>query len=144
MPAPPSDHPAPPDRDPEAAGRLEVSVALQADAGAEELDDATCALRDELLDLDVDAVDRTRSAEPPPAGARAAEATMLAGLAVQVGQATLAAVIGTIRQWVGRGAGRSVKLTVAGDTLEVTNVSTGDQHELIAAFLARHPEGSSS
>jgi hypothetical protein len=142
MPAPPSDHPAPPGRD--TPGRLEVSVALEPDAGAEELDNATCALRDELLDLDVDAVDRTRAAEPPPAGTRAAEATMLAGLAVQVGQATLTAVIGTIRQWVGRSAARSVKVTVDGDTLEVTNVSSGDQRELIAAFLARHPEGSSS
>lgn len=63
---------------------------------------------------------------------------MPAALAVQMGQATLGAVLGTIRAWVGHGVSRSVKLTVEGDTIEVSNVSGDEQHELIEAFLARH------
>jgi hypothetical protein len=119
------------------AGPVAVSVALDPDADAVELDDATSRLRDALLDLDVDAVDRLSAGEPPP-GARAAESAVLAGLAVQVGHATLGAVMARIRYWVGQRSGRSVKVTVDGDTIEVTNVSTDDQHDLIEAFLARH------
>lgn len=114
-----------------------IAVALPDDADAEELDAAARALRDELLELDVDAVDRV-SAGPAPEGARAVEASVLAAMAVQLGQATLGAVLGTVRAWVGRGADRSVKLTVDGDTIELSHVSSDQQEELIAAFLARH------
>jgi hypothetical protein len=126
MPMMPSHHPP-----------VAIAVALPDDADAEELDAAARALRDELLELDVAAVDRV-PAGPVPEGARAVEASVLAAMAVQLGQATLGAVLGTIRAWVGRGADRSVKLTVDGDTIELSHVSGDVQQELIAAFLARH------
>jgi hypothetical protein len=117
-----------------------IAVALPDDADAQERDAAARALREELLELDVAAVDPV-PAGPAPEGARAVEASVLAALAVQLGQATLGAVLGTIRAWVGRGAGRSVKLSVAGDTIELSHVSGDEQQELIAAFLARHGAG---
>ncbi|WP_445151769.1 effector-associated constant component EACC1 [Baekduia sp. Peel2402] len=126
MPTPPS--PFPP---------LAIAVALQDDADAQELDTAARALRDELLLLDVDAVERV-PAGAVPEGARAVEASVLAAMAVQLGQATLGAVLGTIRDWVGRGTGRSVKLSIDGDTIELSRVSGDEQRELVAAFLARH------
>jgi hypothetical protein len=119
------------------ADRLELAVALEPDADAAELEDAAGTLRDELLGLDVDAVDRLAAGEPPP-GARAGEATVLAGLAVQIGQATLPLVLGAIQAWVGQRASRTVKVTVDGDSIEVSNASPDDQHQLIEAFIARH------
>jgi hypothetical protein len=116
---------------------LAIAVALQDDADAQELDAAARGLRDELLELDVDAVEDVPDGAAPE-GARAGEATVLAALAVQLGQATLGAVLGTIRGWIGRSASRSVTLTLDGDTLELSNASREAQDELVAAFLARH------
>jgi hypothetical protein len=127
MPSPPPDSPS-----------VAIAVALPADADAEELDAATRALRDELLELDVDAVGRVADPAGVPEGARAVEASVLAALAVQLGQATIGALVGTIRSWVARGADRSVTVTIDGDTIALTHASDDAQDALVAAFLARH------
>jgi len=53
----------------------------------------------------------------------------------------LAAVIAGIRSWLGRNSARSVKLTLGGDALEVSGVSSAEQDRLIELWVARHATG---
>jgi hypothetical protein len=121
---------------------LRVDVGVEADADAAELDEATTQLREELLELDVDAVDRP-AGDPPPPGARAAEAMVLGTLLVGLGRETIGAVVRTIEAWIARRSSRTVKVTIGGDSIELSNISDDDQHRLIESFVARHA-GSSS
>lgn len=104
---------------------------------AADLDDAARQLQRELLELDVDDVQRVREGEPP-AGARAVDAAMLGSLAVTGGKEVMATVVRAIVQWIGRRADRSVKLTIGDDSIELSNVSAEDQRRLVESFLARH------
>lgn len=56
--------------------KLRVDIGVDADADARELDGETLELRRELLELDVDAVERPTTGPPPP-GTRAVEAALL-------------------------------------------------------------------
>jgi hypothetical protein len=119
--------------------QLRVDVGLEADADAEELDEETVRLRNELLELDVEAVER-RSEGPPPPGTRAIEVAVLGSLLVALGREAIPAVVRTIESWVGRRRDRSVKLELGGDSIELSSVSTEEQQRLLRAFLARHGE----
>jgi len=137
--SPTEPNPSPP---PESGGALRLDVALERDADAAELEDATLELREELLGLDVDDVEHVASGEAAPPGARGGEVAILAGLAVQVGRASLGPIVAAIQQWVARRNDRTVKLTLEGDSIELTNVAREEQHRLIEAFVARHTAGS--
>ena len=50
----------------------------------------------------------------------------------------LASIIDTVRSWLGRNRARSVKLTLDGDTLEVTGASSAEQQRLIDLWVTRH------
>jgi hypothetical protein len=113
--------------------RLRVDVGLGLAADPVELDDETMRLREELLQLDVDAVERPR-AGPAPEGTRAGEAAVLGTLVVAVGRELIGSVIRSIEAWFTR----SVKLTLDGDCIELSKVSDADQLQLLEAFLARH------
>ena len=118
---------------------LRVEVDGEPDAGAEERDELARALRDELLQLDVDAVDRPETAAPD--GTRGAGAVELGTLLVTFGQSALGIVTSTIARWVARRGGRSVTLELDGDRIELSGVSADDQRRLIETFVARHAEG---
>ncbi len=120
---------------------LRLNVGVEPDADAAELDEATAQLREELLELDVDAVDRP-AGEPPPPGTRAAEAVLLGTLLVPLGREAIAAVVRTIETWVARRSSRTVKVTLDGDSIELSNVSDADQRRLIDSFVARHARSS--
>lgn len=122
--------------------KLWVQLRLDAEADVDELDAHTAELRRELLQLDVDAVDRPRTSEPPP-GARAADVSTLGTLLVALGNtaSALSGVIAALRSWLSRGRGRTVKLELDGDALEVTGVSSEQQERLIQAWIARHADG---
>jgi hypothetical protein len=120
--------------------RLSLKIELSAgdDAGAEEQDEFTRALREELLQLDVDAVERPAGVAPE--GARGADAVALGTLLVTLGQGALGIVSSAIGRWVARRAGRSVTLELDGDRIELAGVSEEDQRRLIETFVARHAE----
>lgn len=116
-----------------------LDIRLLADGGADEraVADATRQLRRELLDLDVDTVDMPRA--EPPAGSRAADAAVLGALIVTISQSQLLpSVLDAVRSWLTAASQRSVKLELNGDVLELTGVSSNDQHRLTDAWLARH------
>jgi len=116
---------------------IRVDLGLDSEADALELEDAALNLREELLGLDVDAVERPVSG-PAPEGAKAIETTLAGVLIVTAGKEVIVAVVQQIRQWIGRGKGRSVKLELGEDTIEISHPSAEDQRRLLEAFLARH------
>jgi uncharacterized protein YjiS (DUF1127 family) len=119
--------------------KLEIELAVDGDAPAEESDELTVNLRQELLELDVDAVDRRTADEPPP-GARGAASAELGSLLVTLGPAALESVVQTIRAWLSRDRGRRARLQLGDDVLELSDASREQQERLVAAFLARNAE----
>jgi hypothetical protein len=120
---------------------LRLDIGLQPDADPTEVEDATLQLRTELLELDVDTVERPRGAEPPP-GTRGPEVALLGTLVLSAGQDVIRAVVQTIQGWIGRSESRSVKVTLGDDTIELTNASDEAQQRLVESFLARHAASS--
>ena len=63
---------------------------------------------------------------------------MLGTVVVGAGRAAVGMVVSTIQSWVSRTASRSVKITLDGDSIELTNASGDEQRRLIESFLDRH------
>ncbi|HEV2251912.1 MAG TPA: hypothetical protein VGS06_01835 [Streptosporangiaceae bacterium] len=125
-----------------AAGELSVELQAEPDVDAEELAQLLGRLRTELLDLDVDAVQQPECGEAPKESKGAG--LLAAGqLVVQLvtSPAVLASIIAGVRSWLGRNRARSVKLTIGGDALEVSGVSSAEQDRLIDLWVARHATG---
>lgn len=117
-----------------------VQVPREGDEDTDELLDVTGLLRDEFLALDVRAVGPVQDSAPPD-GAKGAGA--IAGwLAVQLGTVEgVRAVIELLRGWAGQRR-REVEVTIGGDTLRLSGVSSGEQERIIDAWIARHAAGS--
>lgn len=115
--------------------RLEVD---DDDADPEELADLTARLRSELLELDVEAVERPPGALPPP-GSRAAELVAVGTLLASFARPELlTGIVAAVRSWLGGSAQRTVKLEMDGDLLELTGVSSQEQRRLTDEWLRRH------
>jgi hypothetical protein len=112
-----------------AAVRVELLLAAD-DARVDEL---TAALRGELLELDVDRVERETGEAPK--GARGLELGAL--LITFAKSGALSAVVRTVQAWASRG-NRHLKLEVDGDTIEISGATSEQQDRLIDAWVARH------
>jgi len=126
---------------PGAATQLLIEVEDEgADAG--ELDELATALRRELLELDVEAVEQARAGEAP-AGAKGMDAVAMGTLLVTMARTpgVVAGLSGLLHDWLSRREGRSVKLELEGETLEANRLSKDEHQALIAAFLRRHGGG---
>ena len=53
-------------------------------------------------------------------------------------QDLLQSIIDGIRSWLGRQHARSIKLTLDGDSLELTGVSSAEQDRLVELWVMRH------
>jgi hypothetical protein len=115
--------------------RVQVSLGSGADAG--EVEQQTLQLRDELLELDVDDV-RQPQGESAPEGTRGAEMALLGTLVVTAGTEAVGAIVRTVASWLSRARGRSVRVELGEDSIELTDVSRADQRRLLEAFLERH------
>ena len=123
----------------------DLRVLLDEDgADPERLDAVTGHLRRELDQLDVDAVRPLPAGQAPP-GTRSLGAVTVGGLLVALGQSAtgLAAVVTAVRTWLARSPGpaRTVRLELAGDVLELSQVSAAEQDRLVELFLSRHTSG---
>ena len=102
------------------------------------LDELTNRLREELLDLDVDDVERVSAGEAP-AGTRAIELAAIGALLVTMQQSgvLVAKVVNTIREWLKRDPEptRAVKITLGDRTIELTAASSEQQDKLVAEFV---------
>jgi hypothetical protein len=121
--------------------QLAAVVDAGADSDAEELAELTRRLRGQLLELDVDAVQPATGGEAP-AGSKGVELLAIGGLVIQFAMKSevLKSVVDATTAWLGRQQGRSVKLTLDGDTLEVTGASSDEQRRLVDLWVARHAD----
>ncbi len=120
-------------------GELTVEVEATADTDAEELAQLTNRLRDELLGLDVDAVYLASGGEAPDSS-KGVDLLAVGGLVVRfvLRQDLLESIIDGVRSWLGRRHARSIKLTLDGDSLELTGVSSAEQDRLVELWVIRH------
>ncbi len=120
-------------------GELTVKVEAAADTDAEELAQLTNRLRDELLGLDVDAVYSATGGQAPDSS-KGVDLLAAGGLVVQfvLHQDLLQSIIDGVRSWLGRQHARSIKLTLDGDLLELTGVTSAEQDRLVELWVTRH------
>jgi Effector Associated Constant Component 1 len=82
------------------------------------------------------------SAKPLPAtapdGGKADLGFVLGALVVSLQPEAVRAVVDAVRQWLSGRSGRKVVITLDGNSIEVTGVSSDDHRRLIDAFLSRH------
>ena len=122
-----------------AAGELSVELQAGPDADAEELAQLAGRLRAELLDLDVNAVQQPVRGEAPRESKGAGWlATGELMVRLVTSPEVLASIIAGVQSWLRRNSARSVKLTIAGDALEVSGLGSAEQDRLIDLWVARH------
>jgi hypothetical protein len=118
---------------------LIMQVRLAGDGDAEELAELSGRLRAELLDFDVQAVERVPQSDVPE-GAKGLPA--VAGwLAVHLGGASLRDVLAAIADWVIRN-NRSVEISSGGDVLKLSRATPEEQRKIIDAWLDKYAPGS--
>lgn len=118
---------------------VQVEV-VEVGADDEQLEVLALLLRQELLMLDVRSVEPAGEGEAPE-GSRGGLAALAGVLSVSMapGLQALGAVVGVIRDWLRRSAsGRTVKLSIEGDVIELTGASDDVQKQLVDAFVRRH------
>lgn len=116
---------------------LQVCPAPEDDAA--ELAELAGWLRGELLDLDVQGVDRLPGGAVPPGTKGVAD---VAGwLWVQLGPEGLRVVLAKVADWVTRND-RAVEVSYGGDTLKLSRATRDQQDRIIDGWLVRHPAGS--
>jgi hypothetical protein len=116
---------------------LVLQVLPGADEDAEQLDDLTAMLREELLELDVATVEPILP-DRAPEGTKGVVAAVGGWLAVHFGPAGLKAVVNAVAAWAGR-TGKTVELTLNGNTLKLTGASADVQSRALAGFLDHLP-----
>jgi hypothetical protein len=117
-----------------------MRIAIEPEFGVdgEELDQQLRWLREELLELEVEAVDRV-SGDAAPDSAKAPAADLADTLVIAFSNsAVLAALVGVLRTWLSRGSGRKVKLQIGADSIEIEGQSTAEQDKLIEQWIARN------
>ncbi|MEI8410977.1 MULTISPECIES: hypothetical protein [unclassified Kribbella] len=105
------------------------------------LEELALVLRQELLALDVRAVEPYREGEVPE-GSRGPGLAAIAGVlsvSLAPGLQALGAVVSVVRDWLRRsGTGRTVKMTLDGDTIELSGASDAVQQQLVDAWVRKH------
>ena len=116
----------------------DLTVELAADVDEQELDAMTSSLRRQLLELDVEEVERVPAA-PPPEGAKAVEAFAVGALLVKLvaNRNTLGAVTGVLRSWLAGRPDRTAKLRFGDEEVEFTGLSSEQQEQLLASWIER-------
>ena len=118
-----------------------VEIGAGSDTDTEELAQLSLGLRDELLELDVEAVDGV-GGEPVPDGAKGHGSGAVSTLVVALSNsAVVVALSGLLRSWVSRRAGRTVTLRFGEDSIEISEASAEQQAKLIESWLDRHARG---
>ncbi|MFF6997302.1 hypothetical protein ACFY93_20415 [Streptomyces sp. NPDC008313] len=103
-------------------------------ADSYETAEITGQLRDEILGLDVEAVDRGTSGEPPE-GSKG-DASQLGELVVLLaGSGIIPMLVQLVREWTSRRNKTKVTITYGNRRLEIEDVETERQQEAVAAFL---------
>ncbi|MFG2106479.1 hypothetical protein [Micromonospora chersina] len=98
-------------------------------------------LRQELLELDVEAVSAVTTGEAPE-GSRAMDATTVGALLVSLGSAGpfIGPVVGLIQHWLSRAShlDRTVRVEIDGDVLVLGGASDAERSRLVDMYVQRH------
>lgn len=121
----------------------EVRVGVVED-GADEarLEELALMLRQDLLALDVESVEPVRDGDAPE-GTRGGLVAIAGLLSVSLapGLQVVGAVVAVVRDWLRRsGGGHTVKISIDGDTLELTGASDEVQQRLVDSWVRKHSE----
>ncbi len=121
--------------------QLTLRIETDSEAHAEELAMLAVDLRGLLLELDIESADRLTRGQAPP-GTRSGEMFVAGALTVILARSKelVTKLLESVQWWVAHGAGRSVKIEIDGDSLEVNGLTREDQHKLIQLFIDRHTE----
>jgi hypothetical protein len=111
-----------------------VQVLASPEDDDQELDDLASLLRDELLELDVSGVDRVEAGDIPDRS-KGVLATVGGWLAIHFGPAGLKSVVNAVMAWANR-TGKTVELTIDGDTLKLTGANADIQARIVDEFFA--------
>ncbi|TDO52788.1 hypothetical protein EV643_102630 [Kribbella sp. VKM Ac-2527] len=119
----------------------EVRVGVE-EVGSDDarLEELALQLRQELLTLDVRSVEPYREGEAPE-GTRGGLAALAGVLSVSLapGLQAVGAVVAVVRAWLQRsGSGRTVKIAIDGDVIELTGASDAVQQQLVDAWVKKH------
>lgn len=121
--------------------RSELAVDVLAGPGTDdqELAELAFRLRGELLDLDVEAVEPATAGQAP-ADSKGIELLTIGALIVRfvLRPDVLRAVVSGVRSWAGRQRACSVKLTLDGDSLEITGPRSAAQDRAVDLWIACH------
>jgi hypothetical protein len=120
--------------------RLLVHWDADPEAEPETAERAGRQLRTALQQLDVDDVTMA-SSTPAPAGSKGVDAGALGELLVTMSASggVFATVVGTVRSWLARrDDAATVKLTIDGDTLELSRADAEERADLIRTFVQTH------
>jgi hypothetical protein len=117
---------------------LLLHIATDPSMDAEEVENLTRRLRDELLEHDVGSVEQIRTPFVPPGakGDPATLGTLLVTLAASGGVLTTA--INAVQSWLTRQDRRSVTVEVGKDKLVLSSVSSKQQQQLVDDFINQH------
>jgi hypothetical protein len=119
-----------------AVGELILQVLPASDTDAGELADLATQLDAELV-----GVHAVPSPPGPSPGAAKGIGALVSWLTVQFSSLdALRALIAVVRRWTTR-TGRTVEVSIDGDVLKVSGISSEQQGEIIEAWLARHGPG---
>lgn len=119
--------------------QLTLRIETDAEADAEELAMLAVDLRELLLELDIESADRLTRGQAPP-GTRSGEMFVAGALTVMLAwsKELVTKFLESVQSWVSFAAGRSVKIELDGDSLELHGLTREDQRRLIQLFIDRH------
>jgi hypothetical protein len=122
--------------------QLTLRVEPDSEADAAELAVLASDLRDVLLELDIESADLLTRGQAPP-GTRAGEMVMAGALTVMLARSKelVTKLIESVRWWASLGSGRTIRLELDGDVLEVNGLTRDDQRRLVQLFIDRHTDG---
>ena len=116
--------------------RIDIA-ARETDLEALEL--ATGHLREELLCLDASSVEVPRGDRPPTGAKSGAELAVLGTLLITTpDSALLCGIVEVVKSWLGRASGRTARLEIDGDVLDMKGLSSSQQELLVEQWIARH------
>jgi len=122
----------------EASDAVTVQVMPGPDDDAQLLEELAGLLQEELLELDVAAVEPV--SEEAVRGTKGVPADIVGWLSVFLGSGGLAPVINAVAAFAKRSQ-KSVELTCGGDTLKLNGTSKQQMDKALDEWFARHPAG---
>ena len=121
-------------------GWVSASLSIEIGEGSEaediDVDTSALQLRRELLELDVDAVERAPGAAET--GAKGGSELTDVLIVTLSNSTALVAMLGVLKTWLKRKQGRKIRVTIGKNSLELDQPSSADEARLISAWIDWH------